>query len=55
MKNEISYDDAIKHFGGAVALAAALGITSQAVYLWNGKIPKLRQYEILEIMQSEAA
>lgn len=38
--------DAVKHFGGVVRLAEALGIQSQAVSQWGEKIPMRRAYEI---------
>ncbi|WP_025039775.1 Cro/CI family transcriptional regulator [Nitrosospira briensis] len=40
---------AISLFGSVAELAAALGITVQAVYLWGDEVPKLRQYEIREL------
>lgn len=38
--------EAIKYFGGAKALAEALGIWPQAVYYWGDTPPPLRQYQI---------
>ena len=31
--------DALKHFGGAAAIAKKLGITRQAVHQWNNVVP----------------
>lgn len=42
----MNYEEVIKHFGGPVKLAEALGIERQAVYQWKKKIPRLRQHEI---------
>ncbi len=39
-------DRAIAFFGSIEQLASALGITRQAVYMWDGVIPKLRAFEI---------
>lgn len=38
-------EEAIKHFGGAPALAEALGVFRQAVYQWD-EIPAGRQFQI---------
>lgn len=38
--------DVIHHFGSVGAVAAALGITSQAVSMWPEAVPLMRQYEI---------
>ena len=43
-------NDAIEKFGGVRALAEALGIWPQAVYAWGEDVPKLREYEIREIL-----
>lgn len=40
---------AIDHFGGVQKLAAALGITRGAVYLWGSTVPELRQYQLERI------
>ena len=42
------YEDAEKHFGGERELAAALGITRQAVNLWKhaGVVPKGTAYQL---------
>lgn len=39
-------NEAIKHYGGVVQLAAALGITSQSVSQWGDTVPPRRAYEI---------
>lgn len=40
--------DAIRMLGldGAQELAAALGLSHQAVYKWGGEVPELRRYQI---------
>jgi hypothetical protein len=43
--------DDLPYFDGSVSeLAKALRITVQAVYAWNGDVPKLRQYEIRDLI-----
>jgi len=37
---------AIEHFGGAAKLAAALGLTRQAVHAWPDVVPDLYQYKL---------
>jgi len=44
-------DEVIAEFGGVRKLADALGITREAVYQWPTTIPRLRQYEIREILE----
>lgn len=39
----------IAHFGGSAKVAAALGISRQAVYGWPEIVPPRRQYEIERI------
>lgn len=36
----------IEHFGGVLATAKALGITSQSVSQWPEEIPELRAFQI---------
>ena len=43
-------DEAVQHFGSIEAMADALGITRAAVYLWKGKVPRLREFEINQIV-----
>jgi len=50
MKNKITYEAAVEHFGGPKKLADALGISRQAVHGWGGVIPELRQYQIRYLM-----
>lgn len=38
--------DAIKHFGSAAKIAAALGLSKAAVSKWGKRPPRLRQFEI---------
>lgn len=39
-------NEAIKHYGGVVQLAAALGIKPQSVSQWGETIPQGRAYQI---------
>lgn len=41
--------DAVEHFGSQRALAAALGITEQAVSLWDDLVPEGRAYQLESI------
>lgn len=43
-------DDAIKAFGTPKELAAALGITREAIYQWGDTVPELRAYQIRELL-----
>lgn len=43
-------DEVIAEFGGVRKLADALGITREAIYQWPAVVPRLRQYEIREIL-----
>lgn len=45
--------DVIKHFGGVVATAKAMNITSQAVTRWGRVIPQLRAIQISSITDGE--
>lgn len=38
--------ESIDHYGSIRALAAALGITPQAVYAWGDTPPELAQYKL---------
>lgn len=42
--------DAIQRFGGVRKLAESLGITREAIYQWPEVVPRLRQYEIRDIL-----
>lgn len=44
---------AIDHFGSVVKLAAALGISKTAVYLWKDDVPEGRAFQ-LEVMTNGA-
>jgi len=46
-------DKAIKHFGTASKMARALGIKPQAIYQWDGKIPRLRAFEIERVTKGK--
>jgi len=41
--------DVIKHFGGVVETAKALGIKSQSVSGWPDDVPELRAFQIEKI------
>lgn len=41
--------DVIKHFGGVVQTAKALGIKSQSVSGWPDEVPELRAFQIEKI------
>ena len=41
--------EAVDHFGSQRALAAALGITEQAVSLWDELVPEGRAYQLESI------
>ena len=45
-RSERALQKAIEHFGGVGGLAKALEIERQAIYMWGGKVPKLRAYQI---------
>jgi len=47
--------EAIDAFGGVRELAAALGVTTQAVYKWGGIVPELRRYQIEEALAQKAS
>lgn len=43
----VTFEDVLKHFGGThESLAAALGISREAVTMWRGLIPDTRAYQI---------
>lgn len=46
--------EAISYFGSIRKLAEALGLSTQAVAAWGETIPKLREYEINDILQNKA-
>jgi len=43
--------DAVDYFGGHTALAEALGVTRQAIYMWGDDVPELRAYHIEAVMR----
>lgn len=51
----MTIDQVLKHFGGISEVAAAVGISYQAVYQWveNGAVPKGRQWEIQALTSGE--
>jgi len=44
----MTIEETIKHFGSITALASALGVSRQTIYLWQkkGSIPFARQAQI---------
>lgn len=46
-------NDVIKHFGGVVETAKALGIKSQSVSGWPDEVPELRAFQIEKITGGE--
>lgn len=46
--------EAIKAFGGVKKLADALGIWPHPIYRWGEEVPKLRAYQIREILAKRA-
>jgi hypothetical protein len=48
----MSKEEAIKYFGGAPALAKALGIERQAVYQWD-KVPEKQQLRLEKITNGD--
>lgn len=44
---------AINEFGSVSALAAALGISVQAVYQWGSEVPPLRVYQIRDLVSAK--
>ena len=51
----MNVSEAINIFGSVKNLAKELGITVQAIYLWRGKVPLLRVYQIKEILAHRRA
>ncbi len=39
-------DDAVRHYGTVLALANALGISRQAIYMWGASVPEKHQYKL---------
>lgn len=50
----MTVEKAIEIFGSRKAIADALGIKVQAVYQWKGVVPRLRVYQIKEILRKQA-
>lgn len=44
-------EEAIAAFGSVRKLADALGITEQAVHQWGEEVPRLRVYQIKDIIR----
>jgi len=49
----INYQFAMDYFKKPKRLACALGITPQAIYFWNEKVPELRKYEIAKLIEAD--
>jgi len=43
--------DAVEFFGGHAALADAIGVTRQAIYMWGDDVPELRSYHVKAVMR----
>jgi len=41
-----TFADVINYFGGIAGLARKLGVTTQAISQWKGKIPEGRGYQV---------
>lgn len=46
-------EDAISYFGSVRKLAAALGLSVQAIYAWGDDVPPLRVYQIRELLEKQ--
>lgn len=53
MRYSMRKNDVIHHFGSVGAVAAALGITSQAVSLWPDTIPLGRQFQLERLTEGK--
>ena len=47
-------NDAIRAFGSTRQLAAALGLSVQAIYQWGEDVPPLRAYQINDLLANRA-
>lgn len=46
----VTFEEVVAHFGGThESLATALGISREAVTMWNGEIPEGRAWQIVAI------
>lgn len=52
-KKRSGYQKAIDHFEGVAGLAEALNINRQAIYMWKGRIPKARVFEIESLTKGQ--
>jgi hypothetical protein len=55
MLHGMKTSDAIESFGGVPALAKALRVTQSAIYQWGDEVPRLRGYEIRDILAERNA
>lgn len=46
MNTNPAFETVVAHFGGIKNLAQKLGLTRHAIYMWRGRIPRSRAYEI---------
>ena len=47
-------NEAITAFGSIKDLAAALGLSVQAIYQWGDTVPQLRAYQIRELLAARS-
>lgn len=47
----LTLDEVKNRFGGQKGLAAALGISRQAISQWEGQVPEARAYQIVVLSQ----
>jgi len=48
-------NEAINAFGSIKDLAAALGLSVQAIYQWGETVPQLRAYQIRDLLAARAS
>ncbi len=46
---KVPYSDVVGHFEGKTNMAEALGISRQAVYLWDDEIPEIQARRMIEM------
>ena len=46
--------EAVKYFGSQQAVADVLGLHKSAVSQWGDDVPKLREYQLKEVMNNNA-
>jgi hypothetical protein len=50
---KISYKEVLKWAGNENRLAKKLGVTRQSISGWKGKVPEMRQFQIMILMMEE--